>query len=97
MVAFSSIESRFAPFNPELTASYLSVKLFRYFVESHPFVIFTDHAIFTQASKTEQSPRQAIRLDFLAQFTMDVEVMWKEDVRNEEENIYDFNLKLFSV
>lgn len=68
-------ECRYSAFDRELLAIYLAVKHFRHNLEGRSFSVFTDHKPLTKAllSKTERSPRQANQLDFISQFTSDIQ------------------------
>lgn len=70
-----SAETRYSAFDRELLAIYLSIKHFRYYLEGRGFTIFTDHKPLVNAmqSKTERSPRQSRHLDFIAQFSTDIQ------------------------
>lgn len=71
----SETESRYSTFDRELLGIYLSIKHFRYFLEGREFTIFTDHKPLTTAihSKAEKSPRQTRHLDYISQFSNDVQ------------------------
>lgn len=72
---FSPAESRYSAFDRELLAIYLTIKQFRFFLEGRQFTVFTDHKPLTRVieSKTERSPRQARHLEYIAQFTNDIQ------------------------
>jgi len=71
----SSAEQKYSTLDRELLAIYLSVKHFRYFVEGRDFVVYTDHKPLTtaMASANERSPRQARHLEFISQFTTNIQ------------------------
>jgi hypothetical protein len=71
----TAAETKYSAFDRELLAIYLAIKHFRYFVEGREFTIFTDHKPLTRAiqSKTERNPRQSRHLDFISQFTTDIQ------------------------
>ena len=71
----SDAEKKYSAFDRELLAIYLAIKHFRYFVEGRDFTIYTDHKPLTRAiqSKTERNPRQSRHLDFISQFTTDIQ------------------------
>lgn len=76
-------EQKYSAFDRELLAIFASIKNFKYFVEGRDFTIFTDHKPLTNAisSKTERSPRQSRHLDFIAQFTNNIQhVSGKDNV-----------------
>ena len=68
-------ETRYSAFDRELLGAYSAIKHFRYFLEGRNFKILTDHKPLTYAlsSKTDRSPRQERQLDYLSQFTTDIE------------------------
>ena len=70
-------ETRYSTFDRELLAIYLAIRNFRYFLEGRPFVVFTDHRPLVGAlkSKTERSPRQSRHLDYISQFTSDIQYL----------------------
>lgn len=71
----SPTEVKYSTFDRELLAIYLAVKHFRHFVEGRQFSIYTDHKPLCTAinSKSERSPRQLRHLDYIAQFTNDIQ------------------------
>lgn len=71
----SLAEKKYSAFDRELLAIYLAVRHFRYFIEGRSFVVYTDHKPLVTAmnSKTERSPRQARHLDFISQFTSELQ------------------------
>ena len=71
----SDVESKYSTFDRELLAIYLSIKHFRYFLEGRDFTIYTDHKPLTKTifTKTERSPRQSRQLDYITQFTTDIQ------------------------
>lgn len=68
-------EIKYSAFDRELLAIYLAVKHFRYFVEGREFTIYTDHKPLTTAifTKAERSPRQSRHLDYISQFSIDIQ------------------------
>ena len=71
----TNAERKYSAFDRELLAIYQSIKYFRYFVEGRDFTIYTDHKPLTRAiqSKTERNPRQSHHLDYISQFTTDIQ------------------------
>lgn len=71
----STAEVKYSALDRELLAIYLSVKHFRYFLEGRDFVVYTDHKPLTTAmtSVTERSPRQSRHLEFISQFTTNIQ------------------------
>lgn len=79
----SDTQQRYSAFDRELLGVYLAIKHFRYFVAGREFTIFTDHKPLIGAinSKCERSPRQSRHLDFITQFTSDLQhVRGKDNV-----------------
>jgi hypothetical protein len=69
-------ERKYSTFDRELLAVYRAIKHFRHFVEGHPFSVYTDHKPLTFSLHTKSdkySPRQLRHLDFIAQFTRDIQ------------------------
>ena len=69
-------ETRYSTFDKELLAIYLAIKHFRHFVEGRSFCVLTDHKPLTFAltlHSSNHSPCQARQLDFIAQFTSDIQ------------------------
>lgn len=71
----TSTQRKYSTFDRELLAIYTAIKHFRYYLEGKEFVIFTDHKPLTTAlfSKTEKSPRQTRHLEYIAQFTQNIQ------------------------
>ncbi|KAL1448829.1 hypothetical protein WDU94_000084 [Cyamophila willieti] len=72
----SPAERKYGAYDRELLAIYLAVKHFRHMVEGRVFTIYTDHKPLTFAflQKPEKcSPRQFRHLDFIAQFSSDIQ------------------------
>eukprot|EP00731_Ephydatia_muelleri_P007558 Em0003g1806a len=69
-------ETCYSTFDKELLAIYLAIKHFRHFVKGRSFCVLTDHKPLTFAlalHSSNHSPRQARQLDFIAQFTSDIQ------------------------
>ena len=69
-------ETRYSTFDRELLAVYLSIRHFRHMVEGREFSVLTDHKPLTRALSsrgTQHSPRQVRHLDFISQFTSDIQ------------------------
>lgn len=77
----TATEVKYSAFDRELLAIYLAIKHFRYFVEGREFTIYTDHKPLTTAllTKTERSPRQTRHLDYVSQFTADIQHIQGKD------------------
>nr|VZI42314.1 unnamed protein product [Spirometra erinaceieuropaei] len=80
----SPAETRYSVFGRELLAVYLSIRHFRHFLEGREFVVLTDHKplVFAlRASPDRYSPREIRHLDFISQFSCDIQhVHGKENV-----------------
>nr|VZI22549.1 unnamed protein product [Spirometra erinaceieuropaei] len=80
----SPAETRYSVFGRELLAVYLSIRHFRHFLEGREFVVLTDHKplLFAlRASPDRYSPREIRHLDFISQFSCDIQhVHRKENV-----------------
>nr|VZI12855.1 unnamed protein product [Spirometra erinaceieuropaei] len=80
----SPAETRYSVFGRELLAVYLSIRHFRHFLEGREFVVLTDHRplVFAlRASPDRYSPREIRHLDFISQFSCDIQhVHGKENV-----------------
>nr|VZI14922.1 unnamed protein product [Spirometra erinaceieuropaei] len=80
----SPAETRYTVFGRELLAVYLSIRHFRHFLEGREFVVLTDHKplVFAlRASPDRYSPREIRHLDFISQFSCDIQhVHGKENV-----------------
>ena len=71
----SQTESRYSTFSRELLAIFLSIKHFRYYVESKPLIIYTDHKALTHALQVptdRHSPRESRHLSYISQYTTDI-------------------------
>ena len=73
--ALDERQQKYSAFDRELLAIVLAIKHFRFMVEGRQFTIYTDHRPLTTAiqSKTERSPRQTHHLEFISQFTTDLQ------------------------
>lgn len=72
----NSAQRKYSPYDRELLAIYEAIKHFRYFVEARHFTVFTDHKPICFAfhqRKDKCSPRQFRYLDFISQFTTDLQ------------------------
>ena len=69
-------ESRYSTFGRELLAVYLSIRHFRHVLEGRDFTVYTDHKplIFAARSSSDRhSPREVRHLDYVTQFTSDIQ------------------------
>ena len=69
-------ETRYSTFGRELLAAYLSVRHFRYLLEGRVFTLYTDHKPLTyslQSKPDRHSPREIRHLDYISQFTSDIQ------------------------
>ena len=71
----SKAEQKYATFDRELLAMYLSVKQFRHYVEGRMFTMYTDHKplIGAMTNAADHSPRQTRHLSFIAEFSTDIQ------------------------
>ena len=72
----STSQQTWSAYDRELLAAYESVKKFRYMLEGRTFTLSTDHKYLTFAllqKPDKASPRQARYLDFISQFTRDIQ------------------------
>ena len=71
----SPAEQKYSTFDRELLAVFRAIKHFRHFLEGREFTIYTDHKPLINAlySKTEKSPRQTRHLEYIAQFSNDIQ------------------------
>ena len=72
----SDAERRYSTFSRELLAIYLSIRHFRHAVEGRSFTVFTDHKPLTYALRSsgdKYSPREIRQLDYISQFTADIQ------------------------
>ena len=73
--AFNKAQLKYSVFDIELTAIYMAVKHFKYFLEGRSFKIVTDQKNITRAilaPSTNLSPRQSRYIDLIAQYSTDV-------------------------
>jgi hypothetical protein len=73
---FNPAQQKYSAYDHKLLAIYEAVKHFRHMLEARHFIIFTDHKPITYALQQKQdkcSPRQFNHLDFIAQFTADIQ------------------------
>lgn len=72
---FDSAQLRYSTYDRELTAMFMGVRHFRYFIEGRTCHIYTDHKPLTFAfaqNLDKASPRQARQLDLIGQYTTDI-------------------------
>jgi cleavage and polyadenylation specificity factor subunit 1 len=75
-VRLNETQMRYSAYDRELLAAYSGIKHFRYILEGRIFTLYTDHKPLTYAfqQKLEKaSPRQFRHLDFIGQFTTDIQ------------------------
>jgi cleavage and polyadenylation specificity factor subunit 1 len=73
----NTAQQKYNAYDRELLAVYEAVKHFRNMLEARHFTIFTDHKPLTYTFKQRRdicSPRQFNHLDFIAQFTTDIDI-----------------------
>ena len=70
----AEVETKYAKFDRELLAVYLSIKHFRHMLEGRVFPVITDHKPLTKAMAlpSNKSPRQTRQLSFISEFTTDI-------------------------
>jgi cleavage and polyadenylation specificity factor subunit 1 len=69
-------QQKYSAYDLDLLAIYEAVNHFRHMLEARHFTIFTDHKPITYAFQQKRdkcSPRQFNHLDFIAQFTTDIQ------------------------
>ena len=71
----SDPQKKYSTFDRELLAIYSAIKHFKHFLEGREFSVYTDHRPLTYAinSKVDRSPRQTTHLEYIAQFTSDIQ------------------------
>lgn len=69
-------QQRYSTYDRELLAAYSAIKYFRHVIEGRQFTLFTDHKPLIYAlsqNPDKASPRQFRHLDFISQFTSDIQ------------------------
>lgn len=69
-------QKKYSPYDRELLAIYESIRYFRHMLEATHFTVYTDHKPLCHAfseRKSNCSPRQFRHLDFISQFTTDIQ------------------------
>ncbi|GFY68276.1 uncharacterized protein TNIN_217581 [Trichonephila inaurata madagascariensis] len=69
-------QKRYSTYDRELLAAYSSVRYFKHFLEGRNFTIITDHKPLINAFRQKldkTTPRQQRHLEYIAQFTVDVQ------------------------
>lgn len=69
-------QRKYSPYDRELLAIYEAIKYFRHMLEARHFTVYTDHKPICFAfhqRKEKCSPRQFRHLDFISQFTTDIQ------------------------
>lgn len=71
-------QSNYSTYDRELTGIFQSIKFFKHILEGRHFSIITDHkpitfAIALQQDPEKASPRQRRQLDYIAQFSTDIQ------------------------
>lgn len=88
-------QKRYSTYDRELLAAYQSVKHFQHMLEARSFVLLTDHKPLTFAFHQNQdkaSPRQARHLDFIGQFTTNI-----QHITGKDNVIADFLSRIESI
>ncbi|CAK1578763.1 unnamed protein product [Parnassius mnemosyne] len=80
----SPTQNKYSPYDRELLAIYEGIRYFRHMLEARHFTVYTDHKPLCFAFNTRKdkcSPRQFRHLDFISQFTTDIQhVSGKDNV-----------------
>lgn len=74
--SLSPAQRKYSAYDRELLAIYAAVKQFRHAIEGRTFTIYTDHKPIVYAFRQKQekcTPRQFRYLDFIGQFTTDIQ------------------------
>lgn len=69
-------QKKYSTYDRELLSAYQGIRHFRHVLEGRPFTLMTDHKPLIFAFKQKQdkaSPRQARHLDYISQFTTDIQ------------------------
>ncbi|CAH8491861.1 unnamed protein product [Schistosoma rodhaini] len=72
----SPVQERYSTFGRELLAMYLAIKHFNFLLQVRDFTIMTDHKPLCYSfsmSYDRHSPREARQLDYISQFTTDIQ------------------------
>lgn len=72
----SPSQQKYSPYDRELLAIYEGIKYFRHMLEARHFTVYTDHKPICYAfheRKSNCSPRQYRHLDYISQFTSDIQ------------------------
>lgn len=75
-VKLTPAQENYSTYDRELLAAYSSIKHFRYLLEGREFTLFTDHKplVYAFQQKLEKaSPRQQRHLEFISQFTLEIQ------------------------
>ncbi|KAG7309898.1 hypothetical protein JYU34_004412 [Plutella xylostella] len=78
----SPSQVKYSPYDRELLAIYEAIRHFRHMIEARAFTIYTDHKPLTFAFHTNRdkcSPRQFRYLDFIGQFSTDIQFVAGKD------------------
>lgn len=91
--ALEPAQQKYSTFDRELLAVVKAIKYFQYMLEGRAFTVFTDHRPLTTAmdAKTEKSPRQTRHLEFISQFTTDIQYV-KGDANAAADALSRFNM-----
>lgn len=90
-----SAEKKYSTYDREPLAIYKGIKHFKHMLEARPFTVFTDHKPICFAFKQNSekaTPRQLRRLDFIGQFTTDI-----QHVRGIENVVPDFLSRIEAI
>lgn len=78
----TTAQKKYSPYDRELLAIYDAIRYFRHMVEARHFTVFTDHKPLTYvflSNRDKCSPRQFRYLDYISQFTTDIQYVAGKD------------------
>lgn len=98
--SFSQAQQKYSAYDRELTAIHESIQYFRYMLEGRLFTVLTDHLPLTfafrpkktSASDKKSNPRRDRQLDFIGQFTTDI-----QHVAGADNNLADILSRISAV
>lgn len=91
----SNAETKYSTYDRELLAIYRAIKHFKYMLEARHFTVFTDHkplCFAFQQSSEKASPRQFRHLDFIGQYTTDI-----QHVKGVDNVVPDFLSRIYAI
>lgn len=78
----NNAQMKYSPYDRELLAIYIAIKHYRHMLEGRNFTVYTDHKPITFAFNQDplrSSPRQARYLEYIGQFTTDIQYIQGKD------------------